>query len=202
MIIKKSQAVAFDRPTGNVQAVIVDISEPFMMFNKISGENKLTSIWTYQLINTYTKDDGTVKRHLVSEYVTPSLHEKAKLRARLNGLAGRTIPDGEIPDSFDTTQLLGINCVLNLLSDENGYSRIQAISAIGQGTTKIVAESYTRPQWINDTIAENTKTKVDPGPASNAVFIRLLKTAQSTPVPGTERGAIDLNRPLTGKSVV
>jgi hypothetical protein len=194
MVVKKSSVAQYDRPAGLVHGVIVDISDSFMKFNKISGENKPTSVWTYQLLTTYRKEDGSVKRHLVSEYITPSLHEKAKMRARLDGLAGRRIPDAEIPDQFDTGSLIGVNCVLNLIVDEGGYNKIVSISALAANTTEIKAEGYVRPEWITKEITEATSAtrgKVDPGPASNAAFLGSLKTSRPSQVP------VDLNRPLT-----
>ena len=177
MIIMKSSARDFERPTGNVQGILVDISEPFVMFNKQTNENRLTTVWTYKLKPTYVNDAGVTKPHLVSEYVTPSLHEKSKLRARLNGLAGRKIPDSEIPDAFDTVQLVGTNCVLNLLADgERGYTRVQAVGGLMPGMVPMDSSGYVRPEWIQKLVSAPPPAKPsDPSSAHPAQFLQSVK---------------------------
>lgn len=156
MIIKKS--VAYDSLTGSQQAVIADFSDPFIYVNP-QGENKTTCVATYQTLKTHKNEAGVDVRYLISEYITPSLHPKSKLRARLEGLLGRKLPDGEVPTEFDTSKLIGKNCILNLIVDEAGYSRVQSISKLTEGLAPITVSAYVRPAWINEQV---NKKLVDP----------------------------------------
>jgi hypothetical protein len=156
MIIKKS--VVYSRPTGIQQAIIVDFSDPFQYVND-KGESKTTCVAVYQTKVGYKNEAGIEIRHLISEYITPSLHPKSKLRARLEGLVGRKLPDHEVPDGFDTSKLIGKNVMLNLIQDESGYSRVQSISKLADGLDPITAVAYVRPAWITEQI---NKRLVDP----------------------------------------
>lgn len=159
MLIKK--AAVLNQPTGSQTAVIADFTEPFIYVNP-QGEQRTSCIMAYQLASTHLSEAGTAVRNVVTEFVTPSLHPKSKLRQRLEGLIGKKIADAEMPDNFDTQTLIGKSCQVNLILDESGYSRVQSISALPAGTAPIAIQAYVRPQWVLDQISKGGKAPVDP----------------------------------------
>jgi hypothetical protein len=156
-IIKKSQAVDLDRPTGAQLAVFADITDPYPSLNNISGDVRDQMIVTWQLQATYVDGNGKQQRFMHSEFVSPSLHKKAKFKKWLDGIAGRVISDADMPENFDTQKLIGLNVILNLLKGEDGFSKMQGISAAPQGMPRITVENYKRPAWIDDHIANQTR---------------------------------------------
>jgi hypothetical protein len=167
-VIKKSTALEFDRPAGPQVAVICDITDPFKTFNKQTGEFKQTMVIVYQLSSTY-EFEGAKKRHLISEFCTPSMHEKSKFRARLEGILGRKLADKDIPDEFRCADLVGKSVLLNLLKDEDGYSRVSSISSLPAGTPEIVVENYVRPSWIIKMMTTTPERPVDPSQELSSV---------------------------------
>jgi hypothetical protein len=180
-VIKKSTAMEFDRPSGPQVAVICDITDPFKSYNKLTGEYKPTMIIVYQLSTTY-EFEGQKKRHLISEWCTPSMHSMSKFRARLEGLLGRKLADKDIPEEFRCADLIGKPVLLNLVKDDKGqgYSQVIGISALPAGTPEIRVENYVRPAWV----AKQMITPVDPSQdASTAVATATLGDALAAKAP-------------------
>ena len=159
-MIKKT---VIECPTGAQNAVIADFSAPFEYVNQ-QGERKITCICTYQLAATYRNEMDVAVRKTVSEFITPSLHSKSKLRARIEGLLGKKMSEAEVPDTFDTASLVGKPCLLNIIADESGYPRIQSLSRLPEGTPAMKPEGFVRPAWVDEQV--NKSKASDPSAAA------------------------------------
>jgi len=171
-IIKKKQAIEFDRPTGPQSAVFADITPIYKEIN-LNGVEAEQMIVTFQLAATYTDSEGKIRRMMQSEFVRPSLHKKAKLKSWLDGIVGRQLTDAEIPEDFDTEKLIGKNVTLMLIRDENGYSKLQSIAGSMPGLPHLKVENYQRPGWIDEHITNKTKEfklhKTQQAPADTSI---------------------------------
>lgn len=190
-VIKKSTAVEFDRPSGVQAAVIADITDPYRTFNKQTGEYKQTMNIIYQLSATY-EHEGQMKRHIISEFCTPSMHEKSKFRARLEGILGRKIQEKDLPDEFSCADLIGRSVLLNLIRDEDGYSKVQSVSGLPAGTPEVAIVNYVRPPWIDKMILASSQQPVDP----SSVTVNGSKITLGDVV------KMDLSKPLTAAPAV
>lgn len=71
-------------------------------------------------------------RSLSQEY-TLSLHERAGLRKMLESWRGRTFTADELK-GFDLRNILGKNCLINVLHKDNGYEKIAAVMGLPSGS--------------------------------------------------------------------
>lgn len=76
-------------------------------------------------------DDG--RPYLISAFYTASLHEKSKLRAHLVNWRGREFTDAELM-GFDSKNLLGKTCMLQLTTNANGKVRVTGVMSLPKGT--------------------------------------------------------------------
>lgn len=125
----------------------------------------------------YEKDgkkiDGPV---VVGSFFTASMHEKATLRARLEGWRGRKFTDDEAAN-FDVSTILGKPCMLTVIENVVGdkvYTNIASISPLPKGVSAptnendllYYAEDDTQqfkllPEWIQEKINNQVKIKVE-----------------------------------------
>lgn len=76
----------------------------------------------------------------ISKDFNVSLHELASLRKFLVAWRGRQFTDEELK-GFDLKNVLGANCVLNIVHNEKGYADIQSVMPLMKGTPKRTAEN-------------------------------------------------------------
>lgn len=125
----------------------------------------------------YEKDgkkiDGPV---VIGSFFTASMHEKATLRARLEGWRGRKFTDDEAAN-FDVSTILGKPCMLTVVENVVGdkvYTNIASISPLPKGVSAptnendllYYAEDDTQqfkalPDWIREKITNQIKQKAE-----------------------------------------
>ena len=127
-------------PAGNHPAVLVALIDLGEQHQEYQGVAK----WQHQVYLVFefpTKKDTTGKTFLLTEAVTYSLNERAKLRKWAQGISGKVIPDGT---DFYIDQLLGKPCLVSVLHSEKGYPRIEGVTGYPDG---LPAPNATRPPF-------------------------------------------------------
>lgn len=132
-------------PQGVHQAVCCDVVDLGMVESEYQGEkktvHKIRVVWQI----SEAMEDG--RPFTVSARYTASLHEKARLRADLQSWRGRPFTKEELKD-FDTDDVIGGNCLLNVMHESrNGktYANVSAIMPLPKGTRKMdVTPDYIR----------------------------------------------------------
>lgn len=109
----------------------------------------------------------------VSKFYTLSLDKKAKLRADIQSWRGTPFTESEL-GGFDVERLIGANCFLNLVEDQNGKVKPHAITPIAKGMAKIKASITKEPEWVQ----KFRDKAIDPSKAADM--------ANSAPPPHTE----------------
>ena len=111
----------------------------------------------------------------ISKTYTVSLHEKAELRKDLERWRGKMFTSAEL-DGFDLTNLLGANCMIQVIHKEKGgktYANIAGIMSLASGMTKKTPENAivyfsfeddvqipeNAPPWIADLIKSSEEWK-------------------------------------------
>lgn len=133
-------------PEGVHQAVCCDVVDLGMESSVWDGEEKKQ----HKLRLSFQIDvlNGEGKPFLVSQKLTASTHEKAKMVAFINSWRGKKMTDQEWR-TFDLETLIGVNCMLQIIHNEgkngNIYANIQTImpwqSKMGE---PIQVRDYTR----------------------------------------------------------
>lgn len=81
-----------------------------------------------------TEGDSRGKPFVVSRFFTASLSKKANLRAILESWRGRAFTDQELL-GFDSKAILGKPCLLSLIANDKGKTRVSSVMALPKGTT-------------------------------------------------------------------
>lgn len=116
---------------------------------------------------TYEYDGKQVERPMaISKEFTLSLHEKAALRKFLVSWRGRQFTSEELK-GFDLKNVLGANCLLNVVHKDNGYEDISSVMRLPKSAEAKLAENElvnydiendempkTLPEWIRKKIAK------------------------------------------------
>jgi hypothetical protein len=178
--IKKNAPVDFEKPTGPQLAVIAGIDGPVDVENKIDGGTQSKLLVTFETAETY-EHDGKQKRHLVTEWVTASTHEKSTLRHWIEAIVGKKLNDDQIPEEFDTDKLVGHCVIIDLVKKGNGYVKVQSLMSPPRGNSAIkVSTDYTTPEWILDMVANDSTPTNDAAVAASVED--LLTQAPAAPV--------------------
>lgn len=103
----------------------------------------------------------------ISKDYTMSLQEKAGLRQTLVSWRGRQFTAEELK-GFDLKNVLGANCMINIVHKDNGYEEIKGVMPLARGMTKRGPENEvvlydigepipaTLPEWVRKRI-ENSE---------------------------------------------
>ena len=137
-------------PMGMQQAVCVDgidLGEKVESYQ--GGPMKLTR--KYALVfQTAERDEDTGAPYEVSAEFTASLGEKAALRKFINGWRGRDLTDDEAK-TFDITELVGANALLNIVHKTSAkgrtYAKIASAAPLMKGMPKISEDGYERAKF-------------------------------------------------------
>lgn len=111
-------------PAGNHPAVLVALVDLGTQHEEFQGEAK----WVRKVLLVWelpTKKKANGAAHLIDAAVTMSLNEKATLRKYAEAMSGAKIADGA---PFDVTALVGKACMLNVLTNEKGYSKVAGVA--------------------------------------------------------------------------
>lgn len=99
-----------------------------------------------------SEDSWNNKRYTIHLWLTNSLCKKANLPPLLEAWLGRQLTDKEYLEGFECADMVGKNCMLNIIhKDSNGKpsAKIKGVMALPEGMTEITAESSKEtPEWI------------------------------------------------------
>ena len=98
------------------------------------------------------------RRFGLSKFYTLSLHEKAGLRKDLIAWRGQDFTKEELAAGFDVEKLVGANCALNVIHEQNKdggtRAKIAGIMPAMKDRPKMVCENHGSPEWVKKKIAE------------------------------------------------
>ena len=116
---------------------VLDLGTQQSNFNgEISWKRQVLIIWE---IPSELKE-GTTDPLTISGWYTLSLHEKANLGIDLTAWRGRAFTEKE-KQGFDITKLLGVPCMLNVITSDKGKSKVGSLMPLPKGTE--IAEQIT-----------------------------------------------------------
>ena len=170
IIVKAPEKSVFPQlPAGNYQGVCYAIKDIGTHSFEYQGETKRA----HKVVLLYEVDEliqieGTYKdkRYVVSEELTLSLHEKAKLRQRIEGWFGRELSEEEL-DGFDLESLVGRNGMLNIISSKKGYPIIDSVSQLGKKMNQMIPENTQAPAWIEKKWQESEEYQALQNPSAD-----------------------------------
>jgi len=118
-------------PAGMVQAILCAVEDIGVQKGEWQGQpknrRKLVLIW-----ETSEKETSGAP-FVISKTYTASMADNSRLRADLEGWAGRKFTAEELK-RFDVDEFKGQNCLLNIVHSENGkYANIEGITPIMKG---------------------------------------------------------------------
>lgn len=131
---KPSESNFAPPPAGSHAAVcyrLIDLGTQQSTFNnETKRQHKIVVSWE---LPDEKMEDG--KPYSIHQRYTFSLHEKAKLRADLEGWRGRNFTEAEL-EAFDLEVLLGKPCLLSVVHEERQgkvYANIKSVSRLPKG---------------------------------------------------------------------
>jgi hypothetical protein len=135
-------------PAGTHQAVCVDVVDLGMVEKVYDKKPKkvrvVKLVWQINEAN-----EATGKRFCAYRRYTASLGDKASLRRDLQSWRGRPFTQEELK-GFDLDNVLGVNCMLNIVHQPDGqggaYANVDAIMPLIKGISKITPLDYIREQ--------------------------------------------------------
>jgi hypothetical protein len=135
-------------PAGTHQAVCVDVVDLGIVQKTYDNKpKKVRCIKLVWQLNEVNEEIG--KRFLARRSYTASLGEKASLRRDLQSWRGRPFTPEELK-GFDLDNVLGVNCMLNIVHQPDGqggvYANVDAIMPLIKGISKMSALDYVREQ--------------------------------------------------------
>ena len=153
-------------PAGLMQAVCVFVEDIGIQKTEYKGEtkvqHKIVVVWEIDE-NEAKMDDG--RRFMTSKRYTLSLSDKANLRKDLETWRGKKFTEEEL-GGFDVEKLVGANCLLNIMHEENAgktYANIKGVMPLKNGMTKILPVATEVPKWIAEVRAKAVNASSLPG---------------------------------------
>lgn len=135
-------------PTGNHLARCVRLIDLGTQHGTYEGKPTVRNqvLISFELCNEAMSDG---RPFMISEFYTNSLNEKAKLRAHLEAWRGRAFTEEEL-NGFDLQNILGKPCMVSVVVNDKGRSRIGGIASLPKGLT--APESVNTPSafWIEE----------------------------------------------------
>lgn len=112
---------------------------------------------SWELPNETIEIENELRPVTTSKFYTNSLGEKANLRKDLETWRGRAFTDDELR-KFDLENVVGIPCMLTIISGDNGKTKVAGVSGLPRGTEcpPQVNDSFTfwLDEWDDDKFAE------------------------------------------------
>lgn len=147
LIAKNTGGEFIPAPTGQHQAVCVDVIDLGMVERENNGQKKLRHEIKFVFQIAARMEDGA--RYLItSKPFNLSLHENSSLRPFLENWRAQSFTQQEIDAGFHVVRLLGVNALLNIVHNPYQGKLFANIGAIMPWNTqwgaKIEAENYVR----------------------------------------------------------
>lgn len=148
-IIAKETKTDFESvPTGMQQAVCAMVCDIGTHVGEYQGKrterHQVIVIW--ELAEKKTEGQWAGEPFYLSKFYTLSLGKDANLRKDLESWRGKPFTAEEL-QGFDLDQLIGANCLLNVIEDKE-KAKISAISPLVKGMPKIKQTLTEEPEWI------------------------------------------------------
>jgi hypothetical protein len=99
-------------PAGSHVARVDQVLDLGLQKNPFKGTEERKVKIRFELPNELMSDG---KPHVVSKFLTVSLHEKASLRKVIKGILGRDLTKKEDDEGYDIFQILGKSCLVTLI---------------------------------------------------------------------------------------
>ena len=175
IIAKEGQELNF-LPVGNYQAVCFDIWDIGIQEGSYEGKpnsaHKIIIGWEVDE-KIESQDDYNGKRYKIYGWYTLSLGKKSNLRRDLTSWRGKEFTAEELK-GFKINKLLGANCMLNVIHQDNGKPKVSAVTSVPKNLPKIDPETVqSTPEWVkkfqNKAISEQEAAALKETPAESAV---------------------------------
>lgn len=124
---------------GNHQGICVAVIDLGTQYNKTFDKEqpKVLITWEFPEFPIYNQDarpDPEKGFKVLSKEYTNSLGEKANLYTDLVSWRGKTFTPEEL-EGFNLKQILGANCLVNVVRNDKGYSQVATIAKLPKGMT-------------------------------------------------------------------
>ena len=127
-------------PAGTHLARCVSIVDLGTQTTEYQGESKTARkvrfTWETPNETTVFKEENGEQPFLVSKMLTLSLHAKSTMRKTIEAWLGRKLTAREEAEGYDLSQLLGKECIINIVHNEVGdkiYANVDSISPVMKG---------------------------------------------------------------------
>ena len=135
-------------PTGNHVARCIKLTDLGTQHGEYQGQPNTRNqvLVTWELCNE-PMEDG--KPFTISHFYTNSLNEKATLRAHLESWRGKQFTEEEAK-GFDLMNILGKPCMLTVIANEKGKSKVSSVCGMPKGIKAPEAVNPTSSFWIEE----------------------------------------------------
>lgn len=137
-----------EAPTGTHIARCIRLIDLGTQHGEYQGQPNTRNqvLITWELCNEMMEDG---KPFIVSHFYTNSLNEKATLRAHLEAWRGRQFTEEEIK-KFDLMNILGKPCMVTLIANEKGKSKVSTVTSMPKGTKAPEPINKSSAFWIEE----------------------------------------------------
>lgn len=151
IIAKENERDFPELPVGNYQAVCYAVWDIGLREAEWKGKKYFAHkiIIGWEVTERITSaGDYNGKRYAINAWYTLSLGEKANLRKHLTSWRGKEFTKEELK-AFDIENLIGANCLLNIIHNEKGKPKVAAVTPLISGVPKILPDaSKDTPKWV------------------------------------------------------
>lgn len=173
MIVREPESQFVPAPAGVFVAVCVDEIDLGMVTREFGGEKHEKHM--VRLVWQIGEDMKDGKPYLVKKDYTASLHEKAALRADLEGWRGKAFTFDELV-GFDLENIIGAPCMLNIVHKQGRkggtFANIAAIMPLPKGMVKLAPRDYVRvkDRPVKDVLLSAPRNGHQPPPEEQPPF--------------------------------
>lgn len=138
------------------------------------------------------------KQGLIAKEYTVSLNEKANLRKDLESWRGKKFTATEL-EGFDMNNLLGKPCTLQIMHNENGYAKVNAVlpktEEYKSAKAKIIYDINEHDEDVFESLPDWIKRKIESSLEAGEQNTKKKETkntfSDGTPVPNDEEISLD-----------
>jgi hypothetical protein len=170
-IYEKNESRFITPPAGSYSAVATKVIDLGTQTGQFGSRRQFCVVWELDEL----MDSG--KPYIVSQFYTASLNEKSTLRRDLEAWRGRAFTREELAAGVDTVKLIGLPCLLTLVDNGEGRTKVgtvsklprtlQAIKPVGE-TVYFSLEPGDFVQSIYDGLSEGLKKMIARSPEYQA----------------------------------
>lgn len=162
----------------------IDIGEQYCTYQDKSADYKDQVVIGFELCGFTYEENGMQKPYDLSKTFTASMHQKAALRNFVQAWEGHELSESDV-EAFDTRDLLGRTCMVNVILKENGFNDITGVFRIPAGipepapTMPLIAfdmEPWDQaafdalPEWAQKKVKKSTQYQKEHAPNTAVTF--------------------------------